>query len=265
MNKDCRIRQLCATHRFRFSCNGTSEQEIKNAVEAHTPKKDDEALGALKAHIEKRVMEAEIGVSTTTAVHLLMLQGMKDMSSMLAKSFFDRPTLIVASELLGKFLVRRFEGGQTRALMILETEAYDGPHDRASHASRGRTPRNEVMFGPAGIWYVYLVYGMHHMLNVVTGPEGYPAAVLIRALAGVSGPGRLTRELEVHRVLNARPASRVSGLWIEDRGVLIPRSKIAKAPRVGVDYAGPLWSAKPWRFMLESGYAASLSAPSRQR
>ena len=170
---------------------------------------------------------------------------------MLGQLFFNRPTPTVASELLGKFLVRRFDSGEKRALMILETEAYDGPSDRASHASRGRTPRTEVMFGPPGVWYVYLVYGMHHMLNVVTGPEGYPAAVLIRALQEVRGPGRLTRELAIDRALNARPASEASGLWIEDRGVIVPRSKIVKAPRVGVDYAGPVLAGKNWNYSFD--------------
>ncbi|MDP3735326.1 MAG: DNA-3-methyladenine glycosylase [bacterium] len=176
----------------------------------------------------------------------------------LTQPFFLRPAPTVAPELLGKFLVRRFEDGRTRSLLITETEAYDGPDDRASHASRGRTARNEVMFGPAGVWYTYLVYGIHHMLNVVTGPEGYPAAVLLRSLRGVSGPGRLTREFGIDRSFNMLVARRSSGLWVEDRGVIIPRSKIVKAPRVGVDYAGPLWSAKPWRFILDSDYATSI-------
>lgn len=179
----------------------------------------------------------------------------------LRKSFYNRPTLTVARELLGKFLVRRSGGGDTRAWMITETESYDGPEDRASHASRGRTPRTDVMFGPPGVWYVYLVYGMHHMLNVVTGPVDYPAAVLMRSVASVGGPGRLAKELDIRRSLNGRPASRASGLWIEDRGVVVPRGKIVKAPRVGVDYAGPLWSGKPWRFMISRDYAVSLAAP----
>src|SRR3989338_2229715 len=102
------------------------------------------------------------------------------MRKILPQSFFDRPTLAVARALLGKFLVRR-TGKKTLEAMITEVEAYDGPEDRASHASRGITPRTKIMFGEAGRLYVYFTYGMHWMLNVVTGSRGYPAAVLIRA------------------------------------------------------------------------------------
>ena len=97
----------------------------------------------------------------------------------LGKEFFDRPATRVARELISKYLVRRVRGKDI-ALMITETEAYEGFDDRASHASKGETARNRVMFGEAGIWYVYLVYGMHDMLNIVTGAKGYPAAALIR-------------------------------------------------------------------------------------
>ena len=102
------------------------------------------------------------------------------MKKVLAQPFFDRPTLMVARKLLGKYLTRCWRG-RTIALMVTEVEAYDGPHDRASHASRGRTPRNYLMFGEAGRFYVYFTYGMHWLVNIVTGPHGYPAAVLLRA------------------------------------------------------------------------------------
>lgn len=162
----------------------------------------------------------------------------------LQKSFFEQPTLVVAENLLGKFLAR--EG---RACMITETEAYDGFEDKASHASRGETPRNMVMFGEAGIWYVYFVYGMHHMLNIVTGPKGYPAAVLIRGVKEVSGPGRVTKIFGVDRTTNEQKANRKSGLWIEDRGIVILKNHIEKTPRIGVAYAGEEWANKPWRFV----------------
>ncbi|OHE89096.1 MAG: 3-methyladenine DNA glycosylase [Verrucomicrobia bacterium RIFCSPLOWO2_12_FULL_64_8] len=158
-------------------------------------------------------------------------------------------TVALARRLLGCFLVRRTHG-ETAAAMITEVEAYDGPRDRASHAGRGRTARNAVMFEPGGVWYVYLCYGVHEMLNLVTGPRGYPAAVLIRGVDGISGPGRLTKTLKINRRLNAAPASRASGLWIEDRGVRLPPGAIRALPRVGVDYAGPVWAKKPWRFVL---------------
>ncbi|MFA4875712.1 MAG: DNA-3-methyladenine glycosylase [Candidatus Peribacteraceae bacterium] len=168
--------------------------------------------------------------------------------TVLEKSFFKRPTLAVACDLLGKFLVRR-RNGRNVACMITETEAYDGPEDQACHARRGKTPRNAVMFGPAGHWYVYFVYGMYWMLNVVTGDEGYPAAVLIRGVAKWGGPGKLTKALAIDGRFTGKFTGGKSGLWIEDRGVKIPRTKIKKGPRIGVDYAGK-WAEKPYRFSL---------------
>src|SRR5262245_57501705 len=118
------------------------------------------------------------------------------MRTVLGSDFFDRPTLTVARDLIGKFLVRRV-GGKEIACMIVETEAYDGFKDKASHASRGQTPRNTPMFGPPGMIYVYFTYGIHWMLNLVCGKERYPAAVLIRGVEGVSGPARLTKALSI--------------------------------------------------------------------
>lgn len=135
--------------------------------------------------------------------------------------------------------------------MITEVEAYDGPHDKASHASRGITPRTKTMFGEPGFWYVYFTYGIHWMLNIVTGAEGYPAAVLIRGTEAVSGPGRLTKYFHVTGTLNKKPATKVSGLWIEDRGKRIPCSRIQKSARIGVDYAGPVWAKKEYRFLVK--------------
>jgi DNA-3-methyladenine glycosylase len=111
------------------------------------------------------------------------------------------------------------------------------------------TPRNAVMFGPAGVWYVYLCYGMHWMLNVVTGPVGTPAAVLIRGVIGHIGPGRLTRALGIGGGHNGMTAARTSGLWFEQGAALPPRS-ITRTPRIGVDYAGE-WAAKPLRFLVD--------------
>ena len=171
------------------------------------------------------------------------------MKKILGRNFFDRTTLIVARELLEKFLVRRHRG-KTAAYMITEVEAYDGFYDKASHASRGRTKRNAPMFGPPGCWYVYFTYGMHWMLNIVTRESGYPAAVLIRGVQGIHGPARLTKKLHIDKRLNTLPASRKTGLWIEDRGVRIPHSAVKKSPRVGVDYAGAVWAKKPWRYRI---------------
>ncbi len=180
------------------------------------------------------------------------------------KHFFERPTLTVARELLGKYLVKKSKG-KTIARMITETEAYDGPLDLASHASKGRTARTDVMFGEAGIWYVYLIYGMYEMLNIVTGPTDYPAAVLIRGVEGIDGPGKLTREFGITRSVNLKAVGDDSGVWIEDRGVRVRPSDIERTPRIGVAYAGE-WAKKPMRFVLrKEALQPQPSRRSRQR
>lgn len=164
-------------------------------------------------------------------------------------------TVSLARWLIGKHLAVADSPGSVRRLRIMETEAYDGPEDLACHASKGRTARTEVMFGEAGRWYVYLIYGMHEMLNLVTGPADYPAAVLIRGVEGMPGPGRLTRALGINRTcFNTRTACVEAGLWIEDDGWAPPRSRVQATPRIGIDYAGPKWEAKPWRFVLKGIY-----------
>ena len=171
------------------------------------------------------------------------------MRKILKKKFFDRPTLAVAQDLLGKFLVRN-RNGRVIAAMITEVEAYDGPKDKASHARRGITPRNKIMFGSPGIWYVYFTYGMHWMVNIITGPKDYPAAVLIRGVEGIAGPGRVTKYFHIDKKLNGRRAEKAEKLWIEDRGLKIKSSEIKKTPRIGVAHAGPLWDKKKYRFTI---------------
>jgi len=154
----------------------------------------------------------------------------------------------IARSLLGRLLVTRVEGRRT-VRRIVEVEAYDGPHDRACHASRGRTPRTEVMFQPGGVWYVYLCYGIHEMLNLVTGPRDYPAAILIRGVDGASGPGRVTRTLDIDRRFNGRATTRSTGLWIEDDGLVVSAAGVSATPRIGIAYAGEPWVSKRWRFV----------------
>lgn len=168
--------------------------------------------------------------------------------STLKKEFFERPTLKVARDLLGKFLCRKL-GGRTVRLLITEVEAYDGLDDKASHAHRGKTKRNTQMFGEAGKWYVYFVYGMYFMLNIVTEKEGYPAAVLIRGIEGIDGPGKLTKFLKIDKRFNGKLATKKTGLWIEDHGVKIKKSQIKTSPRIGVHYAEE-WKDKHYRFYL---------------
>ena len=186
------------------------------------------------------------------------------------QSFYAQPTLTVARELLGQRLVREIDG-QRLSAQIVETEAYIGPTDTACHASKGRTPRTEVMFGPPGRAYVYLVYGMHSMLNLVTEAENFPAAVLIRAVVPVegidtmrvnrhlknpqsenltNGPGKLCQALAIDRTLNNWDITLGKQLWIE-RDDPIADNLIVTGPRIGVDYAEPKDRAAPWRFWLE--------------
>ncbi|MFQ5661961.1 MAG: DNA-3-methyladenine glycosylase [Candidatus Paceibacteria bacterium] len=166
------------------------------------------------------------------------------MKKQLNKAFFEEKALKVAQNLLGKFLVIK-----GKAYMITEVEAYDGFRDKASHAHKGKTARNEVMFGEAGYWYVYFVYGMYNMLNIVTGKKDYPAAVLIRGVEEVNGPGKLTKILKIDRKFNKKKAEKKTGLWIEDRGVKIKKKEIKRTPRIGVQYAGSC-AKKPYRFVL---------------
>lgn len=178
-----------------------------------------------------------------------------DMRKVLSKTFFERNTRSISRDLLGKFLVRK-KGRRTVSAMIIEVEAYDGPYDKASHASRGRTARTSVMFGPPGYWYVYLVYGMHYCLNIVTGPKDYPAAVLIRGVENISGPGRVCRYFGIDRRFSGKKANRAAAPWIEDRGVRIPKSAIGRGKRIGVEYAGR-WKDKPWRFYIKKDFLRS--------
>ena len=166
--------------------------------------------------------------------------------------FYRRDTLEVARDLLGRVLCRRLADGRVLRGRLLEVEAYDGPYDRASHAHRGPTPRNAPMFEAGGIAYVYLVYGMHHCLNLVTGEKGYPAAVLLRAAeppdaaASATGPGRLTRAFRIDRALDGAPLLGPD-LWLEE-GEPVPDRRVRRTPRIGVGYAGT-WARKPYRFV----------------
>lgn len=175
-------------------------------------------------------------------------------STILSRSYFNRPTVQVARSLIGKYLVRSING-RMLAGKIVEVEAYVGSQDRACHASKGRTQRTDVMFGPGGVAYIYLIYGMYHCLNVVTEREEFPSAVLIRAIEIdgelIDGPGRLCRALQIDRRLNRVDLTTGESIWFEDRGVLVERGDVGTHPRVGVDYAGE-WAKKPWRFRLRT-------------
>jgi len=163
--------------------------------------------------------------------------------------------LTVARDLLGKYIVRKTDDGIIAGI-ITETEAYVGKGDLASHASRGRTKRTEMMFGEPGRYYVYLIYGMYYCLNVVTERKEYPAAVLIRAVRvkdvpyqSTDGPGKLCRYFCIDKTLNGQVVNN-SLVWIEDRGVKVPARNILRAKRIGVEYAGT-YKDKLWRYLLK--------------
>ena len=178
----------------------------------------------------------------------------------------QKKTVALARWLLGKHLVRRFSDGREDARMIVETEAYNGEEDQACHARAGRTKRTEVMYGPGGVWYVYLCYGIHEMLNLVVGPQDHPAAILIRGVEGAVGPGRVTKALGIDRTLNARSAVEPeTGLWLEDRGVRVPGRIVEATPRIGIDYAGPIWTQKHWRFTFHPRALHALPRARRTR
>jgi DNA-3-methyladenine glycosylase len=172
----------------------------------------------------------------------------------LPRSFYDRDTIVVAKELLGKFLVHKSRGIK-RVGKIVETEAYLGPHDLAAHSSKGRTERTKVMFGPPGHAYVYLIYGIYHCINVVTEREGHASAVLLRAIEPVKniagrtqGPGLLCRAMKINRHLNAHDL-------LSDNFFIAEPDKaesfsIVKRPRIGVDYAKH-WAKRHLRFYIK--------------
>lgn len=172
----------------------------------------------------------------------------------LPRRFYGRDTVTVARELLGKLLVRRIDG-QVRVGRIVEVEAYLGPGDMAAHTARGPTPRTRAMFGPPGHVYVYLVYGMHHCMNVVTEPEGVGTAVLLRALepmAGIEldtrGPGRLCKAMGID--LGHYGHDLCSDTLFVARQPRAPHFDIVERPRVGVDYAGEEWASRLLRFYV---------------
>ncbi len=161
-------------------------------------------------------------------------------------NFFHRECLEVAKDLVGKCLVRVLDGQQI-VFRISETEAYCGEQDTACHAHKGRTKRTEVLYAPAGAVYIYLCYGIHWLLNIVTGEDGAPQAVLIRACAEADGPGKLTKKLQITGRLNRSSVLTSDELWIGDDG---SRFEILPDKRVGIGYASEADQARLWRFKL---------------
>ena len=161
--------------------------------------------------------------------------------------FFHRPCLEVARDLVGKVLVHRI-GEEVLRLRISETEAYCGEEDTACHAHKGRTNRTEVLYADAGTVYIYLCYGVHWLLNIVTGDVEDPQAVLIRACVDAPGPGRLTKVMKITGSLNRSSVCNGDVLWIEDDGLTC---NVATAKRVGIGYASQEDQDRPWRFVMK--------------
>lgn len=188
----------------------------------------------------------------------------------LPRDFYDRPVLEVARELLGKRLIRVIDG-QRMSAYIIEVEAYDGEADQACHARSGMTRRNAPLYGSPGFSYVYLTYGMHWLMNCVTGSEGYPAAVLLRGLLPIEGleriarnrgkqppkhwcdgPGKLSQALEIGKAQNQiNLCSKDGGLYLEE-GIAVPETIVNRSPRIGINYAPEPWRSLPWRLWVDS-------------
>ena len=166
----------------------------------------------------------------------------------LGEEFFHRDCLEVAPDLVGKVIVSKIGGEEVR-VRISETEAYRGAEDTACHAHKGRTPRTEVLYGKCGTVYIYLCYGMHWLMNVITGEEGQPQGVLFRAGVDYNGPAKLTKKLGVTKEQNKTSFTDSDVLWIEDDGF---KCKIRTDKRVGINYATEEYINKQWRFILDN-------------
>jgi DNA-3-methyladenine glycosylase len=167
----------------------------------------------------------------------------------LKSDFYKYDAVTVAEKLLGKILVRKYDDGVEIRYRITETEAYLGEEDKACHASKGRTPRTDIMYSDGGKVYVYLIYGVYWMLNVVTGDVDQPQAVLIRGIDKIIGSGRVGRELRMDKSFYGENMMISDRIWIEDAP---DEMRFDTAARVGIDYAGDVWRDKPWRFILHS-------------
>lgn len=165
----------------------------------------------------------------------------------LDKAYFSAPATILAPDLIGKILCRRTEKGIMRA-RITETECYFGEEDTACHAHKGKTERTKTMYEEGGITYVYLCYGIHALLNIVTGPKDHPQAVLIRGVKGANGPGRATKLMKITTSDNALLLCEKSGIWIEDDGA---NPEYIALPRVGIDYASKEDRECHWRYTIK--------------
>lgn len=167
----------------------------------------------------------------------------------ITREFFLDDVLTLAPQLPGKIFNIAMPGGKISGFMITEVEAYRGSEDEACHASKGMTKRNEVMFGEGGHLYVYLIYGMYWMLNIVTGPADSPQAALIRGVTGFPGPGRLTKGLGIDKSFNGEDLVSSDRIWLVSNGF---NPVLKTGPRIGIGYAGEYWRNIHWRFFIST-------------
>lgn len=171
------------------------------------------------------------------------------MNNILGREYFSRPATELAGDLIGKLICRRFAEGEIKKYRITETECYFGEEDTACHAHKGRTKRTETLYMQGGVAYVYLCYGIHALLNFVTGDRNHPEAVLIRGVEGISGPGRVTKALGITCAMNKAELSFESGIWVEDDGASSP--ELQATPRIGIDYAEKQDRERLWRYIVK--------------
>jgi DNA-3-methyladenine glycosylase len=188
---------------------------------------------------EKRF--SQNGTSWKTKFHIETM----DSGFRLLRDFYVRDVLDVAPEMPGKNLVIKLNDGSVSKFKITEVEAYRGSEDKACHASKGRTARTEIMFEEGGRLYIYFIYGMYWMLNIVTGEKDFPQAVLIRGVEGYPGPGKLTKSLGINRSFYGEDLVLSERIWVEDAGFIC---SVKNSPRIGIDYAGEYWKSRPWRY-----------------
>lgn len=165
----------------------------------------------------------------------------------LPKDFYTRDALLLAPELLGKTLVRQYDDNVITKHLITEVEAYIGEEDKACHANKGRTKRTDIMYKDGGLVYMYLIYGMYWMLNIVSSVENSPQAILIRGIDKYNGPGKLSKALRLDKSFYGEDLMTSNRLWIEDMGISV---KFETGPRIGIDYASEEWRMKPWRYIM---------------
>ena len=168
----------------------------------------------------------------------------------LDEKYFSAPATELAPDLIGKVLCRRLTDGSVLRRRITETECYFGEEDTACHAHKGRTPRTDTLYLAGGCTYVYLCYGIHALLNLVTGEAEHPEAVLIRGVEGASGPSRVTKAMGITCADNRLPLTVEQGIWVEDDGAVAPRFEAL--PRVGIDYAEAADRERPWRYLVKN-------------